>query len=227
MQIREQWKESRNWKLVTGAAAAATLGLGALVIAMPGGADQAPPSISLDERAEVGGEATAGGFVPFDLSTFTGLHADRDIYGDSYFGGGFFWTAPPLAAEGPAAQAGPTVAPPVTDGAVGAPAREVSASDDADETTSTDVLSEGVDAADDDVAGDAVTEGPAVTIGDDSLSGDSLSGDSFSDDAADPVADDSPELLMDDSLDSDDSFDDDSLDSDDSDDSLDSPDDSN
>ncbi|HSJ29465.1 MAG TPA: hypothetical protein VLB67_14755 [Acidimicrobiia bacterium] len=86
MQIREQWKASRNWKLVTGVATAATLGIGAIAVASPGTND-VPQSIDLNDRAIVS-EATVpttfGSFVPFDAS-FDSVSNDS-ITGDSITG---------------------------------------------------------------------------------------------------------------------------------------------
>ena len=70
MQMKNQWKGSRNWKLVTGVATAATLGFGAIAVAAPG-TDDLPNSINLEDRAIVSEQTTVpstGGFVPFDLS---------------------------------------------------------------------------------------------------------------------------------------------------------------
>ena len=52
MQIKEQWKGSKNWKFVTGVATAATLSLGAIAVATPG-SDDVPRSIDLNERSVV------------------------------------------------------------------------------------------------------------------------------------------------------------------------------
>lgn len=70
MQIKDQWKGSKNWKLVTGVATAATLGFGAIAVAAPG-SDDVPHAINLNDRAIVSEQTTVpttGGFVPFDLS---------------------------------------------------------------------------------------------------------------------------------------------------------------
>lgn len=70
MQMKDQWKGSRNWKLVTGVATAATLGFGAIAVAAPA-ADDVPHAINLNDRAIVSEQTTVptiGGFVPFDLS---------------------------------------------------------------------------------------------------------------------------------------------------------------
>lgn len=204
MQIRAQWKGSRNWKLVTGAATAATLGLGALAIAIPGGADAAPPTISLDERVTVSAEATTGGFVPFDLGTFTGLHVpDRVVHDDPRSGGGPFWDTWPFSADSRPGQAAPVLAPPATDNAAEAVSDGPAASD-VDETTSADASSEPTD----DAVSDDAADGPAVAVGDDDpLSDDSVSGDSDdsisndSDDAA-AIVEDSFDSISNDSLDS-------------------------
>jgi hypothetical protein len=83
VQIKEQWKASRNWKLVTGVATAATLGIGAIAVAAPGTND-VPQTIDLNDRAIVS-EATVpttfGSFVPFDVS-FDSV-SDDSITGDS------------------------------------------------------------------------------------------------------------------------------------------------
>jgi hypothetical protein len=56
MQIKNQWKRPRDWKVVTGAGAVAALGITGLVLASP--ADGLPPgSISLEEKAQIA-EAT-------------------------------------------------------------------------------------------------------------------------------------------------------------------------
>ena len=70
MQMKNQWKGSKNWKLVTGVATAATLGFGAIAVAAPS-ADDLPHAINLNDRAIVSEQTTVpstGGFVPFDLS---------------------------------------------------------------------------------------------------------------------------------------------------------------
>jgi hypothetical protein len=70
MQIRNQWKGSKNWKLVTGVATAATLGFGAIAVAAPDSND-VPHSINLNDRAVVSEQSSVpsiGGFVPFDIS---------------------------------------------------------------------------------------------------------------------------------------------------------------
>lgn len=65
MQIKEQWKGSKNWKFVTGVATAATLSLGAIAVATPG-SDDVPRSIDLNERSVVSHDTTQnqGTFVP-------------------------------------------------------------------------------------------------------------------------------------------------------------------
>lgn len=231
MQTREQWKGSRNWKLVTGAAAAATLGLGALAIAIPGDADAAPPSISLDERTAVSMEATAGGFVPFDLGTFIGLHAPNQIgHSDPYFGDVPFWDTRPFSADSRADQTGAVVAPPVGNDPAKAVSDGVAPADDGDEPTSDDVLSgeaaeTTTEVTDDGVSDDAVTDGPAVTIADDPLSNDDVSDDApdlpsddsptIGDDSNDSIPDDAVTIIVDESNDSvpEDPIPDDSLDS--------------
>jgi hypothetical protein len=71
MQLRDQFKGSKNWKLVTGVATAATLSFGAVAIASPGSND-VPQSINLEDRAIVSDAPftqNTGTFVPFtDLS---------------------------------------------------------------------------------------------------------------------------------------------------------------
>jgi hypothetical protein len=70
MQIKEQWKGSKNWKLITGVATAATLGLGAIAVAAPG-ANDVPETINLNDRAVVTRDSFVtndGSFVPFDIS---------------------------------------------------------------------------------------------------------------------------------------------------------------
>lgn len=65
MQIKEQWKGSKNWKFVTGVATAATLSLGAIAVATPGSGD-VPRSIDLSERSVVTQDDSQnqGTFVP-------------------------------------------------------------------------------------------------------------------------------------------------------------------
>jgi len=68
MQIKEQWKGSKNWKLVTGVATAATLGFGAIAVAAPG-SDSVPQSIDLNDRTVVSDDSfvpNTGSFVAFD-----------------------------------------------------------------------------------------------------------------------------------------------------------------
>lgn len=68
MQIKEQWKGSKNWKLVTGVATAATLGLGAIAVAAPG-SNEVPEAINLNDRAIVSDDSfrtNPDGFVAFD-----------------------------------------------------------------------------------------------------------------------------------------------------------------
>lgn len=68
MQIKEQWKGSKNWKLVTGVATAATLGLGAIAVAAPG-SNEVPEAINLNDRAIVSDDSfrtNTDGFVAFD-----------------------------------------------------------------------------------------------------------------------------------------------------------------
>ena len=218
MQTREQWKGSRNWKLVTGAATAATLSLGALAIAVPGDADAAPPSISLDERASVRADSTAGGFVPFDLGMFSGLHAPDQIRDAEPSAIG------PFSADSRTGQAPAAAAPPVTEGVVEVVSDDVAASDEADEPMSVDVLSDEIveetaEATDDAASDGAPTDGPAVTIADDPLPDDATDrvpgdGQSIADDSNDSIPDDAAPIA-DDSIpdDSGDSIPDDSLDS--------------
>jgi hypothetical protein len=71
MQLRDQFKGSKNWKLVTGVATAATISFGAVAIASPG-SNHVPQSINLEDRAIVSDAPftqNTGTFVPFtDLS---------------------------------------------------------------------------------------------------------------------------------------------------------------
>ena len=86
MQIKEQWKASKNWKVVTGVATAATLSLGAIAVAAPG-SDVIPSPINLSDRSNVSEMATPsnGDFVPFfvDASASFDSPSDDSISGDS------------------------------------------------------------------------------------------------------------------------------------------------
>lgn len=81
MQMKNQWKGSKNWKIVTGVATAATLGFGAVAVAAPG-ADDVPHAINLNDRAIVSEQTTVpttGGFVAFDLSIDDSISAQGDL----------------------------------------------------------------------------------------------------------------------------------------------------
>lgn len=70
MQLKNQWKGSKNWKLITGVATAATLGFGAIAVAAPGSNDL-PQSIDLNDRVAVTDDSfvpSTGSFVAFDIS---------------------------------------------------------------------------------------------------------------------------------------------------------------
>ncbi len=92
MQIKEQWKGSRNWKLVTGVATAATLSIGAIAVASPS-TDDVPRAIDLNDRITVTDDLarTGGSFVPFDISldspdaspSFDSLSLSADATDDS------------------------------------------------------------------------------------------------------------------------------------------------
>jgi hypothetical protein len=53
MQIKDQWKHPRNWKVVTGAGALAAVGLAGLALTAPIAADADDNGIELQERAQV------------------------------------------------------------------------------------------------------------------------------------------------------------------------------
>ena len=198
MQIRDQWKGSRNWKRVTGAATAATLSLGALAIAIPGGAgDSQQLWVFLDERAAAETQ-TSEEIAPVEVATTTGQHAHRVPNDTLLFGGGPLWGLQPLVFPDRAAvEAGS-----VTNTATDLPS-DPAPSDDADAATSApadegaDVVGETTaEVADDGLSDEGVTDNPAV--GDDEVS------DSASDDAPGPdpddgagIADDSPDDLDD------------------------------
>ncbi len=84
MQIKEQWKASKNWKVVTGVATAATLSLGAIAVAAPGSSD-VPSSINLSDRANVSEMSTPsnGDFVPFSIDASFDSVSDDSISTDS------------------------------------------------------------------------------------------------------------------------------------------------
>ncbi|MDQ3781315.1 MAG: hypothetical protein M3349_00050, partial [Actinomycetota bacterium] len=73
MQIKDQWKRPRDWKVVAGVGAVAALGITGLVIANPADGS-VPASISLEERARIA-ETRIGQPIPpiedvIDLSRF-------------------------------------------------------------------------------------------------------------------------------------------------------------
>ncbi len=73
MQIKNQWKRPRDWKVVAGVGAVAALGITGLVIANPADGS-VPTSISLEERARIA-ETGIGQPIPpiddvVDLSQF-------------------------------------------------------------------------------------------------------------------------------------------------------------
>lgn len=73
MQIKDQWKRPRDWKVVAGVGAVAALGITGLVIANPADGSM-PASISLEERARIA-ETRIGQPIPpvedvIDLSQF-------------------------------------------------------------------------------------------------------------------------------------------------------------
>lgn len=75
MQLKDQWKGSKNWKLITGVATAATLGFGAIAVAAPGSND-VPQTIDLNDRVAITDDSfvpNTGSFVAFDIS------ADDDV----------------------------------------------------------------------------------------------------------------------------------------------------
>lgn len=82
MQIKEQWKGSKNWKMITGVATAATLGFGAIAVAAPGSND-VPDTINLNDRAVVTESSfvpNSGGFVPFiDFSADDSAQASASL----------------------------------------------------------------------------------------------------------------------------------------------------
>jgi hypothetical protein len=53
MQIRDQWKYPRNWKVVTGAGALAAVGLAGFALSGPNAASAEDDGIELQERAQV------------------------------------------------------------------------------------------------------------------------------------------------------------------------------
>ena len=70
MQLKDQWKGSKNWKLITGVATAATLGFGAIAVAAPGSNDL-PQTIDLNDRVAITDDSfvpNTGSFVAFDIS---------------------------------------------------------------------------------------------------------------------------------------------------------------
>ena len=70
MQLKDQWKGSKNWKLITGVATAATLGFGAIAVASPGSSDL-PQTIDLNDRVAVTDDSfvpDTGSFFAFDIS---------------------------------------------------------------------------------------------------------------------------------------------------------------
>ena len=84
MQIKEQWKASKNWKVVTGVATAATLSLGAIAVAAPG-SDGVPSTINLSDRSNVSEVSTpsSGDFVPFAIDASFDSVSDDSISSDS------------------------------------------------------------------------------------------------------------------------------------------------
>lgn len=85
MQIKEQWKGSKNWKMITGVATAATLGFGAIAGAAPASND-VPNTINLNDRAAVSDDSfvpNTGGFVPFiDVSAGDSGQASASLFVD-------------------------------------------------------------------------------------------------------------------------------------------------
>ncbi|MEX2424400.1 MAG: hypothetical protein WD990_10515 [Acidimicrobiia bacterium] len=184
MQTREQWKRSRNWKIVTGAATVATLSLGVLAVAVSAGDDKPSLWVFLDERTSAISQGTPGDLPPLDRGTETEQYADRIAQGNVLFGGGHTRNIRLLSfLEHSANEAGSVGLPPATDSAAEAISDGAAEPNAADETTSADVLSdEGEDApsdtapeetddglSDDDVTNDGVMEDP-VAVADDPLS---------------------------------------------------------
>lgn len=84
MQIKEQWKASKNWKVVTGVATAATLSLGAIAVAAPG-SDDVPSSINLSDRSNVSEMSIPSNsdFIPFSIDASFDSASDDSISSDS------------------------------------------------------------------------------------------------------------------------------------------------
>lgn len=84
MQLKDQWKGPKNWKLITGVATAATLGFGAIAVAAPGSNDL-PQTIDLSDRVAVTDDSfvpSTGSFVAFDISADDSVLASAQVSAD-------------------------------------------------------------------------------------------------------------------------------------------------
>lgn len=137
MQLRNQFKGAKNWKVVASVAAASALGVSSLALAGENGTPQAPDSIHLDDKTAVT-QVSAPTTVPTTVAEALKLGADTASVDSPFDGHSIDSVASAASANSPASPASPdSPNSPATPDSPASPASPVSP-DTADSPASVD-----------------------------------------------------------------------------------------